>query len=145
MAGGISVDRSPGALRKVLIPLALAQFICSFAGSNMNVMIKDISDDLDTTVKHRLRPTRSVHFPQGIMRAAMIRRNKVMHTCTPWTLVCRSSLMSLIMTFMLEPAKLQMNWASASGTMNARADLTQPAVAKPGCEEGAALMPSRKA
>ena len=36
--------------RKLLLPLALAQFICSFAGSNMNVMIDDISDDLDTTV-----------------------------------------------------------------------------------------------
>jgi MFS family permease len=35
----------------MLIPLALAQFICSFAGSNMNVMINDISADLDTTVK----------------------------------------------------------------------------------------------
>jgi len=34
----------------VLVPLALAQFICSFAGSNMNVMINDISEDLDTTV-----------------------------------------------------------------------------------------------
>ena len=38
-------------LRRVLVPLALAQFICSFAGSNMNVMINDISNDLDTTVK----------------------------------------------------------------------------------------------
>src|SRR5215204_5267960 len=37
--------------RKTLLPLALAQFICSFAGSNMNVMINDISEDLDTTVK----------------------------------------------------------------------------------------------
>src|SRR5215212_9495110 len=37
-------------LRGMLLPLALAQFICSFAGSNMNVMINDISDDLDTTV-----------------------------------------------------------------------------------------------
>ncbi|WP_156027952.1 MFS transporter [Candidatus Solirubrobacter pratensis] len=34
----------------MLAPLALAQFICSFAGSNMNVMISDISRDLDTTV-----------------------------------------------------------------------------------------------
>ena len=33
------------------MPLALAQFICSFAGSNMNVMINDISADLDTTVQ----------------------------------------------------------------------------------------------
>lgn len=37
--------------RGVLIPLASAQFICSFAGSNMNVMINDISVDLDTTVQ----------------------------------------------------------------------------------------------
>jgi MFS family permease len=41
---------SRSALRRVLVPLALAQFICSFAGSNMNVMINDISEDLDTTV-----------------------------------------------------------------------------------------------
>ena len=39
------------ALRRVLVPLALAQFICSFAGSNMNVMITDMSKDLDTTVQ----------------------------------------------------------------------------------------------
>jgi MFS family permease len=37
--------------RRLILPLALAQFICSFAGTNMNVMINDISDDLDTTVK----------------------------------------------------------------------------------------------
>ncbi len=36
--------------RRLLLPLALAQFICSFAGSNMNVMINDITKDLDTTV-----------------------------------------------------------------------------------------------
>jgi MFS family permease len=39
------------AMRSVLIPLALAQFICSFAGSNMNVMINDMSKDLDTSVQ----------------------------------------------------------------------------------------------
>ncbi|MDR5699185.1 MFS transporter [Agromyces aerolatus] len=38
-------------LRRVIAPLALAQFICSFAGSNMNVMINDMSRDLDTTVQ----------------------------------------------------------------------------------------------
>ncbi|MER7708094.1 MFS transporter [Kitasatospora sp. NPDC097605] len=37
--------------RRVLAPLALAQFICSFAGSSMNVMINDISADLDTSVQ----------------------------------------------------------------------------------------------
>jgi MFS family permease len=40
-----------GSLRRMLVPLALAQFICSFAGSNMNVMINDISHDLHTTVQ----------------------------------------------------------------------------------------------
>ncbi|MFE7272143.1 MFS transporter [Streptomyces sp. NPDC057623] len=44
--------REPGRGRgTVLAALALAQFICSFAGSNMNVMINDISEDLDTTVQ----------------------------------------------------------------------------------------------
>jgi MFS family permease len=38
-------------LRRILVPLALAQFICSFAGSNMNVMINDISHDLHTDVQ----------------------------------------------------------------------------------------------
>ncbi len=37
--------------RAFIAPLALAQFICSFAGSNMNVMITDISHDLNTDVK----------------------------------------------------------------------------------------------
>src|SRR6188768_2447174 len=48
------ITASPGsaaARRRFLAPLALAQFICSFAGSNMNVMINDISHDLDTTVQ----------------------------------------------------------------------------------------------
>ena len=51
MAGAVPVGRPSPALRRVLVPLALAQFICSFAGSNMNVMINDISEDLDTTVQ----------------------------------------------------------------------------------------------
>ena len=42
---------SAASLRKMLVPLALAQFICSFAGSNMNVMITPIKDDLHTTVQ----------------------------------------------------------------------------------------------
>jgi MFS family permease len=46
----VSTTSAP-ALRRVLVPLALAQFICSFAGSNMNVMINDISKDLNTTVQ----------------------------------------------------------------------------------------------
>jgi MFS family permease len=50
MAETVSVGRPSGSIRRILVPLALAQFICSFAGSNMNVMITDISEDLDTTV-----------------------------------------------------------------------------------------------
>jgi MFS family permease len=46
-----SASSARAALRGVLVPLALAQFICSFAGSNMNVMINDISADLHTDVQ----------------------------------------------------------------------------------------------
>jgi len=46
-----TAGRPSAALRQVLVPLALAQFICSFAGTNMNVMINDMSKDLDTTVQ----------------------------------------------------------------------------------------------
>ncbi len=47
-SGTASWVKSP---RAFIAPLALAQFICSFAGSNMNVMINDISHDLHTDVK----------------------------------------------------------------------------------------------
>src|SRR5271167_3811198 len=51
MANPVETAKMTPALRRMLIPLALAQFICSFAGSNMNVMINDISQDLHTTVQ----------------------------------------------------------------------------------------------
>ena len=51
MTDNLSVARTAVSPRRMLVPLALAQFICSFAGSNMNVMINDISQDLDTTVQ----------------------------------------------------------------------------------------------
>src|SRR6187397_2739797 len=51
MTEPVIAGRTAESLRRVLVPLALAQFICSFAGSNMNVMITDISEDLDTTVR----------------------------------------------------------------------------------------------
>jgi MFS family permease len=47
----VAPGRPLASARRLIAPLALAQFICSFAGSNMNVMISDISEDLDTTVK----------------------------------------------------------------------------------------------
>src|SRR4051812_1715806 len=74
-------------------------------------------------MKHRLRPQRSVSLLQGIIRIAMIRRNSVIAVWTPLTSVSRSSLMSAIITFMFEPAKLQMNWASARGRMSLRGDI----------------------
>ncbi|MET3567226.1 MFS family permease [Leifsonia sp. 563] len=46
-----AVGVSHASVRRLIAPLALAQFICSFAGSNMNVMINDMSRDLDTTVQ----------------------------------------------------------------------------------------------
>ena len=52
VSAGRALAPSPAlSARRLILPLALAQFICSFAGSNMNVMINDISRDLDTTVK----------------------------------------------------------------------------------------------
>jgi len=47
---GPTEQRSGISPRRMLIPLALTQFIASFAGSNMNVAITSISKDLDTTV-----------------------------------------------------------------------------------------------
>src|SRR3954467_1495510 len=51
MSAALALERPLASARRLIAPLALAQFICSFAGSNMNVMIADISADLDTTVK----------------------------------------------------------------------------------------------
>src|SRR3954463_603318 len=78
-------------------------------------------------VKHRVRPQRSVSLLHGIMRTAMINKNRVIAACTPCTVVSRSWVMSLIITFMFEPAKLQMNWARASGARNLRRDRAEPA------------------
>ena len=55
--------------------------------------------------------------------------------CTPFTSVFRSLLMSEIITFMFEPAKLQMNWASASGAINRRALRSASPVARPSAAE----------
>ncbi|MFI6309919.1 MFS transporter [Nocardia fusca] len=60
--------------RGVLLPLALAQFICSFAGSNMNVMITDISEDLNTTV-HGVQLTITIFLL--VMAALMIPGGKL--------------------------------------------------------------------
>ena len=46
----MTATSSPISSRRLLLPLALTQFIASFAGSNMNVAINNISKDLDTTI-----------------------------------------------------------------------------------------------
>ncbi|NYD41412.1 MFS transporter [Nocardioides panaciterrulae] len=43
-----ATDRA--AARRLVLPLALAQFIASYAATNMNVAISDIAHDLDTTI-----------------------------------------------------------------------------------------------
>src|SRR3954453_840953 len=75
-------------------------------------------------MKQRFRPQRSVSLLHGIIRIAMISRKRVIAVWTPLTVVSRSSLMSAIITFMFEPAKLQMNCASASGRIRRRAAAT---------------------
>src|SRR3954454_13300146 len=54
------------------------------------------------------------------MSAAITSRKMVMATWMPWTVVSRSWAMSVIITFMFEPAKLQMNCASARGISTRR-------------------------
>src|SRR5256714_12332329 len=45
-----TASRRTSAARALVLPLALAQFIASYAATNMNVAISDIADDLGTTV-----------------------------------------------------------------------------------------------
>src|SRR3712207_3574087 len=47
---GTGTRRTTAAAGAVVLPLALAQFIASYAASNMNVAISTIADDLDTDV-----------------------------------------------------------------------------------------------
>ena len=84
-------------------------------------------------MKQRLRPQRSVSLLHGIMRIAMISKNSVIAVCTPFTVVSRSSLMSVIITFMFEPAKLQMNCARARGRINLRGDTAGCSESTPSC------------
>jgi MFS family permease len=53
--GGGATPPSAGALAAaasgIVLPLALTQFLASFAGSNINVAISDIADDLGTTTR----------------------------------------------------------------------------------------------
>jgi hypothetical protein len=48
--GSRTAAATRGATRRLLAPLALTQFVASFAGSSMNVSISNIAEDLETTV-----------------------------------------------------------------------------------------------
>ena len=43
-------NKKAGLLGSIILPLALAQFVCSYAGSNMNVAISNIALDLGTSI-----------------------------------------------------------------------------------------------
>src|SRR5215469_6042660 len=45
-----NITKAANSPQSVIIPLALAQFVCSYAASNMNVAVTDIARDLGTTV-----------------------------------------------------------------------------------------------
>jgi MFS family permease len=45
-----ATDAAVASTRAMLVPLVLAQFLCSFAGTTMNVAITNIANDLGTTV-----------------------------------------------------------------------------------------------
>src|SRR5687768_4388069 len=83
-------------------------------------------------MKQTLRPQMSVSLAPGIIRAAIVSVNSVMVVWMPVTEVPRSSAIVLIATFMLDPAKLQMNWARANGrtTAPAASVALMPAVGK---------------
>src|SRR3954454_23049342 len=93
-------------------------------------------------MKQNFRPQMSVSLLPGIIRAAIVSVNNVMVVWIPVTDVSRSSAIVLIATFMLDPAKLQMNWARASGSTTARAAL---AVLTPPVRELVMGGPSRAA
>src|SRR5207244_5849795 len=65
---------APSSSGSVLLPLALAQFICSYAGSNMNVAVSSIAHDLGTTV-HYIQIT--ITFFTLTMAALMIPGSKL--------------------------------------------------------------------
>jgi MFS family permease len=50
MTSSSATPRPDASLRRALVPLALTQFVASFAGSSMNVSISSISKDIGTTV-----------------------------------------------------------------------------------------------
>jgi MFS family permease len=67
-------SQAAGAIRKMLIPLALGQFLCSYANAALNVSISDIAKDLGTTVTG---VQTSITLFTLVMAALMITGSKV--------------------------------------------------------------------
>jgi MFS family permease len=49
--GQATPAHAAGSAASALFPLVLAQFVCTYAGTNMNVAINSIATDLGTTVR----------------------------------------------------------------------------------------------
>ena len=62
---GPSRAAGDAAVGAMLLPLVLAQFVCSYAASNMNVAISDIARDLGTNVDGRPAGDHAVHADDG--------------------------------------------------------------------------------
>src|SRR6476469_6713006 len=97
----VQTAASGGNAWAVVMPLALAQFIASFAATNMNVAISSIAHDLNTTI---LGVQTAITLFTLVMAALMIpgskltdmtRVNSVIAVCTPATLVPRSLAIAL--------------------------------------------------
>ena len=56
-----------GLARTMIVPLALAQFIASYAATNMNVAISAIATDLDTSVRGPADDHHPVHPHHGVL------------------------------------------------------------------------------
>jgi hypothetical protein len=55
-AVGATTSPEASLARAMIVPLAVAQFIASYAATNMNVAIGTIATDLDTSVRVCKRP-----------------------------------------------------------------------------------------
>src|SRR5205823_8136444 len=69
-----TITRTAPSSMSILLPLALAQFICSYAASNMNVSISVIAKDLETDVSGIQR---TITFFTLTMAALMIPGSKL--------------------------------------------------------------------
>ena len=63
-----SMSKAAAAGRAMILPLALAQFIASYAATNMNVVISTAATDLGTTYAFDRRSPARTHPPHLAVR-----------------------------------------------------------------------------